>query len=59
MTPPSEPRQLVDHLFRHEAGRITTVLTRLLGFDRLELAEDIVQDVLLYVWERRQELSIT
>jgi RNA polymerase sigma-70 factor (ECF subfamily) len=47
MTPLSEPRQLADHLFRHEAGRITTVLTRLLGFERLELAEDIVQDTMV------------
>jgi len=47
MTPPSEPKQLVDHLFRHEAGRLASVLTRILGFDRLELAEDIVQDAML------------
>jgi RNA polymerase sigma-70 factor (ECF subfamily) len=47
MTPLSEPRQLVAHLFRHEAGRLAAVLTRLLGFDRLELAEDIVQDTMV------------
>jgi RNA polymerase sigma-70 factor (ECF subfamily) len=47
MTSLSEPRQLVDHLFRHEAGRLASVLTRLLGFDRLDLAEDIVQDTMV------------
>jgi RNA polymerase sigma factor (sigma-70 family) len=39
--------QLVGHLFRHEAGKIAAVLTRLLGFQALDLAEDIVQDTLL------------
>lgn len=39
--------QLVGHLFRHEAGKMASVLTRLLGFQSLDLAEDIVQDTLL------------
>ncbi|WP_128543759.1 RNA polymerase sigma factor [Larkinella soli] len=43
----TEPTQLVAHLFRHEAGRIVSVLTRLLGFDRVEQAEDIVQDTMV------------
>ena len=38
---------LIAHLFRHEAGKMGAVLTRLLGFNSLELAEDIVQDTLL------------
>ena len=38
---------LIGHLFRHEAGKMVAVLTRLLGFNSLELAEDIVQDTLL------------
>ena len=38
---------LIGHLFRHEAGKMASVLTRLLGFNSLELAEDIVQDTLL------------
>jgi len=53
MTPSSEPNQLVAHLFRHEAGRMASVLTCMLGFDRLQLAEDIVQDAMmqaLYSW---------
>ena len=40
-------QQLAGHLFRHEAGRMAAVLTRLLGFQNIELAEDIVQDALL------------
>ncbi|MEO7992183.1 MAG: sigma-70 family RNA polymerase sigma factor [Chryseolinea sp.] len=42
-----EVNQLVGHLFRHEAGRMAAVLTRLLGFQQLDLAQDIVQDSLL------------
>jgi RNA polymerase sigma factor (sigma-70 family) len=41
-------QQLVDHLFRHEAGKMAAVLTRLLGFSNLDTAEDIVQDTLLH-----------
>ncbi|MBT1686738.1 RNA polymerase sigma factor [Dawidia soli] len=37
----------VGHLFRHEAGRMAAVLTRLLGVQAWEEAEDIVQDTLL------------
>ncbi|MGA0558067.1 RNA polymerase sigma factor [Larkinella sp. VNQ87] len=43
----SESNSLVAHLFRHEAGRMVTVLAKLLGFDRIELAEDIVQDTMV------------
>ena len=39
--------QLVGHLFRKESGRMAAVLTRLLGFENLDTAADIVQDTLL------------
>src|SRR5437899_4522570 len=39
--------QVVDHLFRHESGRMVATLTRILGFENLQLAEDVVQDALL------------
>lgn len=42
-----ETNQLLTHFFRHEAGRMVSVLTCQLGFDRLELAEDIVQDTMV------------
>ena len=44
--------QLVDHLFRHESGKMVAVLCRLLGFDNLETAQDIVQDSLLQAMNR-------
>jgi RNA polymerase sigma factor (sigma-70 family) len=39
--------QLVDHLYRHEAGKLVAVLTRVFGTDNIELAEDVVQDSLV------------
>src|SRR5689334_12301224 len=39
--------QLVDHLFRHESGKMVSVLSRLLGLGNIETAHDIVQDTLL------------
>jgi RNA polymerase sigma factor (sigma-70 family) len=39
--------RLVDHLFRHETGKLIAVLTRIFGPHHLELAEDVVQDTLL------------
>ena len=38
---------VVDHLFRHEAGRIVATLTRVFGLARIDLAEDVVQGALL------------
>ncbi|MCI0706868.1 MAG: sigma-70 family RNA polymerase sigma factor [Ignavibacteriae bacterium] len=43
----SEAHQLAEHLFRREAGRIVSTLTRVFGIDRMELAEDVVQEALL------------
>jgi RNA polymerase sigma-70 factor (ECF subfamily) len=37
----------VEHLFRHESGRIVSYLTRLLGPAHMDLAEEVVQDALL------------
>jgi RNA polymerase sigma factor (sigma-70 family) len=39
--------QLADHLFRHEAGKLVSVLTGIFGFDRLQLAEDVVQEAMV------------
>lgn len=43
----NEVNQLVDHLFRHETGKLTAVLTRIFGAQHMDLAEDVVQDALL------------
>jgi len=47
MPPSGEISQLADHLFRHEAGKLVSVLTGIFGIDRLQLAEDVVQEALL------------
>jgi len=52
----TEPRELVEHFFRHESGRLVAVLTRSLGMRRLALVEDVVQAALvqaLETWSRR------
>jgi RNA polymerase sigma factor (sigma-70 family) len=43
--------QLVDHLFRHEVGRMVSRLTRILGAQRLAMAEDAVQYAMLQALE--------
>ena len=42
---------LVDHLFRHEAGRMVSALTRAFGTENLETVEDAVQETLLLAME--------
>jgi RNA polymerase sigma factor (sigma-70 family) len=44
---PDHINQLVDHLYRHESGKLVAVLTRVFGTDNIELAEDVVQDSLI------------
>jgi RNA polymerase sigma factor (sigma-70 family) len=44
--PTREVPQLAEHLFRHEAGKLVSVLTGIFGMDRLQLAEDVVQEAL-------------
>jgi RNA polymerase sigma factor (sigma-70 family) len=43
----SNINETIDHLFRRESGKMVSVLTRLLGLQSLETAQDIVQDSLL------------
>ena len=38
--------RLAEHLFRHEAGKLISVLTGIFGTARLQLAEDVVQEAL-------------
>ncbi len=51
MTNSKEVKQTVGHLFRSEAGRMAAVLTRIVGINNIEVAEDIVQDTLLKAME--------
>lgn len=43
----SAVNDLVDHLFRHKAGQVVSTLTRIFGWEHLDLAEDVVQETLL------------
>jgi RNA polymerase sigma-70 factor (ECF subfamily) len=42
---------VIEHLFREEAGRMLSALTRVLGVHNLALAEDVVQDTLVQALE--------
>jgi RNA polymerase sigma factor (sigma-70 family) len=42
----SEVSHLVEHLFRHESGKMVAILTRIFGLEHLSLAEDVVQEAL-------------
>ncbi len=39
--------KLVDHLFRHNSGQMVAVLTRIFGFENIELVEDAIQETLI------------
>jgi RNA polymerase sigma-70 factor (ECF subfamily) len=45
--PNTDISRLTDHLFRHEAGKLISVLTGIFGIDRLQFAEDVVQESLV------------
>src|SRR5216684_1724476 len=46
--PPSgEVSRVVEHLFRHEGGKMVATLTRIFGIEHLTLAEDVVQEALV------------
>ncbi|HEY7220316.1 MAG TPA: sigma-70 family RNA polymerase sigma factor [Candidatus Binatia bacterium] len=39
--------QVVEHFFRHEAGKMISTLTRIFGIEHLNRAEDVVQETLI------------
>lgn len=39
--------QLTEHLFRHTSGKLVSILTGIFGIDRLQMAEDLVQEALI------------
>jgi len=54
MRPENDTEKLVDHLFRHQAGKMVALLTHFLGLSNLQLAEDVVQESFikaLQVWK--------
>src|SRR5437016_7596984 len=44
--PPAEVSKVVEHLFRHEAGKMVATLAGIFGIEHLSLAEDVVQEAL-------------
>jgi len=40
-------RDSVDHLFRHQAGQMVSVLSRIFGVEKIDAIEDAVQDALV------------
>ncbi|MEZ5041595.1 MAG: sigma-70 family RNA polymerase sigma factor [Saprospiraceae bacterium] len=51
--PQESTRQLVDHLFRHEYGKMVAILIKYFGISHLEIVEDAVQEAFykaLKVW---------
>ena len=51
MAEQSEINLLIDHLFRHESGKLVSILTRIFGAENLDLAEDVVQDSLIEAYQ--------
>ena len=45
--PIADIAQLTEHLFRHESAKLISILTGIFGIDRLQLAEDVVQEALI------------
>ena len=43
---PTEISRVVEHLFRHESGKMVATLTGIFGIEHLSLAEDVVQEAL-------------
>ncbi len=46
-----DTREVMDHLFRREAGKMVSYLTRIFGLGHLNMAEDVVQDTLIKAME--------
>jgi len=50
--PTAEISRLAEHLFRHEAGKLVSVLTGIFGLERLQMAQDVVQEALVRALQR-------
>src|SRR5207302_1758700 len=47
-TPPAgEISRLAEHLFRQESAKLVSILTGIFGIERLQFAEDVVQEALV------------
>jgi RNA polymerase sigma factor (sigma-70 family) len=52
MNSEAQIQESVNHLFRHESGKMVSVLTRIFGTHNIDLVEDVVQDTLLKALEQ-------
>ncbi len=50
--------EVAGHLFRHEAGKLVAVLTKIFGAHNLHLAEDVMQDTLLRALENWRQHGV-
>ena len=50
--PNTEISDSIDHLFRHHAGQMVSVLCRIFGFERIDLVEDAVQDAMIAAFRK-------
>lgn len=51
-------KELTEHFFRNEYGKMVSVLTRYVGTEHVETAEDIVQETLLRAYDSWQHKGI-
>jgi RNA polymerase sigma factor (sigma-70 family) len=58
LTQDADIKRLAEHLFRHESGKLVSVLTRIFGPEHLDLAEDVVQDALVEAIEQWDEKGV-
>src|ERR1044072_1997218 len=49
--PVGEISRVTELLFRHEAGKLVSILTGIFGIERLQLAEDVVQEALIRAFQ--------
>ncbi len=56
--PETSVNELVDHLFRHNSGQMVAVLTRIFGFENIDLVEDAIQESLIKALKQWQYKGI-
>ncbi len=45
-------QKMIDHLFRHQYGKMVSILTRIFGLNHLEMVEDAVQDTFIIAMQK-------
>lgn len=47
-----QEQKMIDHLFRHQYGKMVSILTRIFGLNHLEMIEDAVQDTFISAMQK-------